>query len=621
MNQQLNASTISVDGVLAIKKALETMPSVAGVYRMMNQGGDVLYVGKAKDLKKRVTSYTQVNRLSDRIRQMVQQTASMEIITTYTEAEALLLEANLIKNFKPRYNILLRDDKTYPWLIMSKDAWPRIDKHRGKISKENDYWGPFASAWAVNQTVELLQKIFLLRTCTDSVFNSRTRPCLLYQIKRCAGPCDDRITPFEYMRLVEQAKSFLSGQTVTIQQELAKEMEQAASEMNYERAAVLRDRIRAFTYVQSSGVVNPASIRDADIVAIYQLSNSCCIQVFFVRGGRNNGNRAFFPTQIEGQSAEDIITAFLGQFYENKPPPQQILLSIMLPEITLMSEALSLKAGYKVTLSVPQKGEKKAVINHAVDNAKGALERKLAETSSQHKLLEQVQTLFHLERTPKRIEIYDNSHMMGSYAYGVMVVAGPEGFNKSAYRKFSIKSSITPGDDFGMMKEVFSRRFAKGKNTDPENWPDILLIDGGAGQFSAVDSILTELEITGVKLICIAKGKDRNAGREWFFTKDQDPFQLPIQDPVLYYLQRLRDEAHRFAITTHRSGRSKAIQRSELDDIPGVGANRKRLLLNHFGSAKAVKDASLSDITAISGINRALAEVIYGHFHPNFYKE
>lgn len=621
MNQELNASPLSAEGVPAIKKALETMPSVAGVYRMMNRDGDVLYVGKAKDLKKRVTSYTQVNRLSDRIHRMVQQTAYMEIITTYTEAEALLLEANLIKNFKPRYNILLRDDKTYPWLIMSKDEWPRIDKHRGKTSKVNEYWGPFASVWAVNQTVELLQKIFLLRTCTDSVFNSRTRPCLLYQIKRCAGPCDDRIAPSEYARLVEQAKSFLSGQTVSIQQELAKEMEQAASEMNYERAAVLRDRIRAFTYVQSSGVVNPASIQDADIIAIYQLSNSCCIQVFFVRGGRNNGNRAFFPIQIEGQSAEEIISAFMGQFYENKPPPRQILLNILLSEMTLMSEALSLKAGYKVTLSVPQKGEKKAVINHAVDNARGALERKLAETGTQQKLLEQVKTLFNLEQTPKRIEIYDNSHMMGSHAYGVMVVAEPEGFNKAAYRKFSIKSSITPGDDFGMMREVFSRRFAKGKNTDPESWPDILLIDGGAGQFSAVDSILTELEITDVKLICIAKGKDRNAGREWFFTKDQDPFQLPIQDPVLYYLQRLRDEAHRFAITTHRSGRSKAIQRSELDDIPGVGANRKRLLLNHFGSAKAVKDASLPDITAILGINRALAEVIYGHFHPDFYKE
>lgn len=621
MNHQLNMSNIFVEGVPAIKRALETMPSVAGVYRMMNKEGDVLYVGKAKDLKKRVTSYTQLPRLSERIRQMVQQTASMEIITTYTEAEALLLEANLIKNFKPRYNILLRDDKTYPWLVMSKDEWPRIDKHRGKLSKTNDYWGPFASVWAVNQTVELLQKIFLLRTCTDSVFNSRTRPCLLYQIKRCAGPCDDRIAPSEYARLVEQAKSFLSGQTVSIQQELAKEMELAASEMNYERAAVLRDRIRAFTYVQSSGVVNPTSIRDADIIALYQLSNSCCIQVFFVRGGRNNGNRAFFPTQIEGQSKEEIISAFLGQFYENKPPPQQILLNMVLSEGELMSEALSLKAGYKVTLSVPQKGEKKAVINHAVDNARGALERKLAETGSQQKILEQVKILFHLEQTPKRIEIYDNSHMMGSYAYGVMVVAGPEGFNKAAYRKFSIKSSISPGDDFGMMKEVFSRRFAKGKNTDPENWPDILLIDGGAGQFSAVNEILTELEITDVKLICIAKGKDRNAGREWFYTKDQEPFQLPIQDPVLYYLQRLRDEAHRFAITTHRSGRSKAIQRSELDDIPGVGANRKRLLLNHFGSAKAVKDASLSDIIAISGINRTLAEVIYGHFHSDFYKE
>ncbi|WP_034337117.1 MULTISPECIES: excinuclease ABC subunit UvrC [Commensalibacter] len=614
MNNKPNSSLTPVEGVFAIKQALETMPSDAGVYRMINKAGEVLYVGKAKNLKKRVISYTHLSRLSDRIRRMVQQTVSMEIITTYTEAEALLLEANLIKSFKPRYNILLRDDKTYPWLVMSKDEWPRIDKQRGKVTRTNEYWGPFASVWAVNQTLELLQKIFLLRTCTDSVFNSRTRPCLLYQIKRCAGPCDDRISPSEYTHLVEQARLFLSGQTVSIQQQLAEEMEKAASEMDYERAAVLRDRIRAFTYVQSSGVVNPASIMDADIIALYQLSDSCCIQVFFIRGGRNNGNRAFFPTQIEGQSAEEIISAFLGQFYENKPPPQQILLNIGLSELSLMSEALSLKAGYKVTLSLPQKGEKKAVITHAEDNAKGALERKLAETGTQQKLLGQVKALFNLEHIPKRIEIYDNSHMMGSHAYGVMVVAGPDGFNKSAYRKFSIKSSISPGDDFGMMREVFSRRFAKGKNTDRENWPDILLIDGGAGQFSAVDSILTELEITDIKLICIAKGKDRNAGREWFFTKDQEPFQLAIQDPVLYYLQRLRDEAHRFAITTHRSGRSKAIQRSELDDIPGVGANRKRLLLNHFGSAKAVKAASLSDITAIPGINQTLAEVIYGHF-------
>ncbi|CAI3935842.1 Excinuclease UvrABC [Commensalibacter communis] len=619
-HQELDPTNITI-GVVAIKKALETMPSDSGVYRMLNKEGEILYVGKAKDLRKRVYSYTQLTRLSDRIRRMVQQTASMEIITTYTEAEALLLEANLIKSFKPRYNILLRDDKTYPWLIMSKDKWPRIDKHRGKTSKINNYWGPFASAWAVNQTVELLQKIFLLRTCTDAVFNSRKRPCLLYQIKRCAGPCDDRIAPEEYAHLVEQAKAFLSGQTITIQQDLAQQMEKAAAEMEYERAAALRDRIRAFTYVQSNGVINPGSIGDADVIAVYQIGNQCCIQVFFIRGGRNNGNRAFFPTQIEGQSDEEIISAFMGQFYENKPPPSQILLNIPLSEMTLMRKALSLKAGYKVNISIPQKGEKKAVIDHAIENAKGALERKLAETGSQQKLLEQVRDLFSLPKTPQRIEIYDNSHLMGTHAYGVMVVAGPEGFNKSAYRKFSIKSSITPGDDFGMMREVFTRRFAKGKHTDPENWPDILLIDGGAGQFSAVDSILTELEITNVKLICIAKGKDRNAGREWFFTQDQEPFQLPNQDPVLYYLQRLRDEAHRFAITTHRSGRSKAIQRSELDDIPGVGSHRKRLLLNHFGSAKAVKSASLSDIQAIPGFNQAMAEVIYGHFRPNWHRE
>ncbi|MDI2090226.1 excinuclease ABC subunit UvrC [Commensalibacter oyaizuii] len=620
MNQSISTSPDSHQGVNVIRKMLKTMPSEAGVYRMINKDGEVLYVGKAKNLKKRVTSYTHLTQLSDRIRRMVSQTASMEIITTYTEAEALLLEANLIKSFKPRFNILLRDDKTYPWLVITKDEWPRIDKHRGKVSKTNEFWGPFASVWAVNQTLELLQKIFLLRTCSDSEFQSRTRPCLLYQIKRCSGPCDNRITATEYQQLIQQAREFLSGQTITLQQQLAQEMEKAAANLDYERAAALRDRIRAFTYVRSTGVVNPSSITNADIIAFYQAGNTCCIQVFFIRGSRNNGNRAFFPDHTEDQSDEDIVTAFIGQFYENKTPPPQLLLNIALSEEKVIREALSLKANHKVTISIPQKGEKKAVIDHAVENAKGALERKLAETESQKILLEKVKELFLLPDIPNRIEVYDNSHIMGSFAYGCMIVAGPEGFIKSAYRKFSIKSDITPGDDFGMMREVLSRRFSKQNQNDKSSWPDMLLIDGGAGQFSAVESILSELNVTGVALVGIAKGKDRNAGREWFFTKDQEPFQLPINDPVLYYLQRLRDEAHRFAITTHRSGRSRAIERSELDDIPGIGMRRKKLLLNHFGSAKGVKEASLSDFSAIPGINEALAETIYGHFRPGWHK-
>lgn len=607
-------------GIKAIKHALKTMPEMAGVYRMLNDKNEVLYVGKAKNLKKRVTSYTRLTQLTERIRKMISQTVSMEIITTYTEAEALLLEANLIKSLKPRYNILLKDDKSYPWLVITKEKWPRIDKHRGKISKKNYYWGPFASVGAVNQTLELLQKIFLLRSCEDSVFNARKRPCLLYQIKRCSGPCDDRISKNEYDDLIDQAKSFLSGETNIIQQQLAEEMEKAAEKLDFERAAVMRDRIRAFTYVQTNGIINPATIDHADVIVVAQKGHLSCIQVFFIRGGRNNGNRAFFPIHTEDQSNEEILDAFLGQFYENKPPPPQILLNVNSPDLPLMSNALSMKAGKKVNLYIPKIGEKKAVVDHAVHNAYMALDRKLIETASQKKLLEKVQELFGLPEYPKRIEIYDNSHIMGTNAYGAMVVAGPEGFMKSAYRKFSIKSDITPGDDFGMMREVLFRRFNKGKHIERDQLPDLLLIDGGAGQFSAVDTILKELKIEGVALVSIAKGPDRNAGREWFFTRDQAPFQLPERDPVLYYLQRLRDESHRFAITTHRAGRLKAIEKSELDTIPGIGSKRKRSLLNHFGSANAVKEASIADLENIPGINRALAEIIYDHFRPGLHK-
>ncbi|CAK7191975.1 UvrABC system protein C [Commensalibacter sp. Nvir] len=616
MNQKKLDSPESLQGINAIKEALKTMPSRAGVYRMVNRTGEVLYVGKAKDLKKRVTSYTRLAPLTERIKKMVSQTASMEIITTYTEAEALLLEANLIKSLKPRYNILLRDDKTYPWLVVTKEKWPRIDKHRGKIDKDNEYWGPFASGWAVNQTLELLQKLFLLRTCSDAVFNSRKRPCLLFQIKRCSGPCDNRIAQGDYLQLVNQAKSFLSGQMTVVKDRLISEMEKAVACLDYEKAAALRDRIRGFTYVQSSGVINPASLYNADIFALYQIGSLCCIQVFFIRGGRNNGNRAFYPVHTEEQSPAEILSAFLGQFYDNKSPAEQILLSNEPNERSLLREALTLKAGYSVTISIPKRGEKKAVIDHAIENAKGALERKLAETQSQIALLKQIKELFNLSTLPNRIEVYDNSHIMGSYAYGVMIVAGREGFIKSAYRKFMIKSSISPGDDVGMMKEVLFRRFRKGN--EKENWPDILLIDGGAGQFSAVETILNELGIKNIQLVCIAKGRERNSGREWFFTKNRQPFQLPPRDPVLYYLQRLRDEAHRFAITTHRNSRVKSIERSELDNIPGIGTHRKRTLLNHFGSSKGVKEASITDIESVPGISKVLAETIYGFFRPDW---
>ncbi len=622
--EEINSDEIesleSVIGVKVIQHALKTMPVSAGVYRMLNDKGEVLYVGKAKNLKKRVISYTRLTQLSERIRKMVLQTRSMEIITTYTEAEALLLEANLIKSLKPRYNILLRDDKSYPWLVITKEKWPRIDKHRGKISKKNSYWGPFASVGAVNQTLELLQKIFLLRSCEDSIFKFRKRPCLLYQIKRCSGPCDNRITKQDYDHLIEQAKLFLSGETHFIQKQLAEEMEKAAEKLDFERAAVMRDRIQAFTYVQTNSVINPSTIDNADVIALAQKGNLCCIQVFFIRSGRNNGNRALFIIQSEDQSDEEVLDAFLGQFYENKPPPSEIYLNIKLADHALMCKALSLKAGKKVRLNVPKIGEKRAVVDYAIHNAFMALDRKLAETASQQKLLEEVQLLFQLPKIPKRIEIYDNSHIMGTNPYGAMVVAGQEGFIKSAYRKFSIKSDITPGDDFGMMREVLYRRFNKGKIWDKKDYPDLLLIDGGAGQFSAVDSILKELNINDVTLVSIAKGSDRNAGKEWFFTHDQKPFQLPERNPVLYYLQRLRDEAHRFAITTHRSGRLKGIKKSELDTIPGIGVKRKRSLLNHFGSTKAIKEASVLDLENISGINRALAETIYDHFRLGVYK-
>ena len=609
-------------GVTIIEVALETMPANPGVYRMLDHKGDALYVGKARNLKRRVHSYTQIGKLPERLRRMVSETVSMEIVTTHTEAEALLLEANLIKRLKPRFNIVLRDDKSYPWLMLTEDhPFPQIAKHRGARTRKGSFYGPFASAWAVNQTVTAMQRVFLLRSCADTVFGNRSRPCLLYQIKRCSAPCVGRIAEDEYGKLVAQARAFLSGKSATVQQELAAEMEHAAAALEFERAATIRDRIRGLTFVQGNDVVNPASLENADVIAAWQIAGQTCVQVFFVRGGRNNGNRAFYPTHTRAEEAPEVLAAFIAQFYDDKPPPSLLLVNHDLPEQALIQEALTLKASRKVDIQVPRRGEKHAVILHAEINAREALERKLAETAGQAKLLEGVQRLFAMETTPARIEVYDNSHIMGTNPYGVMIVAGPEGFTKAAYRKFAIRGPIAPGDDFAMMKEMLTRRFTRGLKEQAEgapasDWPDIVLIDGGAGQLSASRAVLEELGVADVKLIAIAKGPDRDAGREWLHTDGIEAFQLPPRDPVLYFLQRIRDEAHRFAITTHRAGRSKAITQSELDEIQGIGAARKRALLNHFGSARGVKMAGLGDLESAPGINKEIARRVYGFFHP-----
>jgi len=613
-------------GVMVIETALETMPLSPGVYRMLGADGAALYVGKARALKKRVTSYTQIHRLSERLRRMVAETVTMEIVTTHTEAEALLLEANLIKRLKPRYNIVLRDDKSYPWLMLTEDhPYPQITKHRGARVRKASYFGPFASAWAVNQTVTAMQRVFLLRSCADTVFANRSRPCLLHQIRRCSAPCVGRISEADYAALADQARAFLAGKASSVQRDLAAEMEQAAEVLEFERAAAIRDRIRALTSVQGTDVINPASLGDADVIAAYQIAGQTCVQVFFVRGGRNNGNRAFYPSHTKNEETPEVLAAFIAQFYDDKPPPPLLLLNCALEEQGLIEEALSLKsqtfgdgtgrAGRKVEIAIPQRGEKAAVVAHATLNAREALERKLAESAGQAKLLEATGALFDIP-TPTRIEVYDNSHIMGSNAYGVMIVAGPEGFNKAAYRKFAIRGPITPGDDFAMMTEVLTRRFARALKDEDAEWPDLVLIDGGAGQLSAARVVLEELGITDVKLVGVAKGPDRNAGREWFHMDGQEAFQLPPRDPVLYFLQRLRDEAHRFAITTHRAGRSKSLVQSELDEIPGIGPGRKRALLNHFGSARGVKQAGLHDLEAAPGVSKEIARRVYGFFHP-----
>jgi excinuclease ABC subunit C len=612
----------SFQGLAVLEAALPTLPTAPGVYRMLNEKGEALYVGKARSLRKRVTSYTQISRLPERLRRMVFETRSLEVVTTGSEAEALLLEANFIKRFRPRFNIVLRDDKSYPWLVITEDhPFPQIAKHRGERRKGASYWGPFASVWAVNQTLAALQRVFLLRSCRDTVFDTRTRPCLLFQIKRCAAPCVDRISQPDYAALVAEAKQFLSGETPSIQKRLATEMEAAAADLQFERAAALRDRIRGLTHIQGKDRVNMEGLGDADVIALHQAAGQSCVQVFFFRGGRNNGNRAFFLSHAkQDQSAEEVMGAFLGQLYEDLPPPPLLLLSHDPPEAALIAEALAIKAGRRVELRRPQRGEKHEALEHAATNAREALERRMAEGTAQAALLEGTASVFGLPGAPERIEIYDNSHIQGANAYGVMVVAGPTGFMKQGYRKFAIKTAAT-NDDFAMMREVFERRFGRALREDParagEDWPDLVLIDGGAGQLSAARQIMEGLGLDDLPLVAVAKGPDRDAGREWFHMAGREPFQLPLRDAVLFYLQRLRDEAHRFAITTHRAGRSKALTRSELDEVPGVAAAMKRKLLNHFGSARGVRQAGLADLEACPGVGPALAKRIHDHFHPN----
>ncbi len=612
-------------GAAIIEDHLTRLPGSPGVYRMLNQAGDALYVGKAKNLKKRVIAYTRPERLPLRLQRMVAETHTLEVVTTHTEVEALLLEANLIKKLAPRYNILLRDDKSFPYILITGDhRFPQIVKHRGARNRKGEYFGPFASAGAVNQTLTQLQRAFLLRSCTDSVFSSRSRPCLLFQIKRCSAPCVERVGTEDYAGLVDQARSFLSGRSQQVQKELVKRMEESAEAMHYEEAAVFRDRIRALTSVQARQDINSIDIDEADIVALHQAGGDCCIQVFFFRSGCNFGNRAFFPTHTQDQTPEEVLAAFLAQFYEDKVPPREVMLShpLAADDQPLIVEALAQRAGRKVALTVPQRGDRRKMVTHAYDNAREALGRRQAESSATRKLLDGVAELFDLDAPPDRIEVYDNSHIQGAHAVGGMIVAGPEGFMKNAYRKFNIKGAdIAPGDDFAMMKEVLTRRFKRAKDEEAEGdrsgWPDLLLIDGGPGQFKVVEELMEEMGVTDVALVSIAKGQDRDAGRERFHVAGKPSFSLPPNNPVLYYLQRLRDEAHRFAIGTHRAKRSAAIGKSPLDELPGIGPARKKALLHHFGSARGVSEAGLSDLAGVEGISQAMAKKIYDYFHPN----
>lgn len=608
-------------GMAAIREVLNTLPTRPGVYRMQDKRGDVLYVGKARSLKSRVSAYVQMNRLPHRLLRMVAQTRSMTIVTTGSEAEALLLEAQLIKKFRPAYNVLLRDDKSFPFILLREGHdFPRITKHRGAQRVKGQYFGPFASAGSVNRTINALQKLFLLRSCTDSFFNNRSRPCLLYQIKRCSAPCVDRISKDDYAELVEDARDFLCGKSTDVQQKLGGAMEQAAENLDFEMAAVYRDRLRALTFIQGNQAINAAGLPDADIFALAAKGSTVCIQAFFIRGGQNWGHRSFFPAHTSNVEIEEVFSSFLMQFYDQMPPPKLVLLDRELPDAELLAEALSTKADYRVSVSKPQRGDRRRLLTQASRNAEEALDRRLAETSTQAKIMREMVELLELDAVPDRIEIYDNSHIQGTNMVGGMVVAGPEGFRKNAYRKFNIKNpDIAPGDDFAMMREVLERRFSRAQKEDPDRdkgeWPDLVLIDGGKGQMSAARAALAEIGVEHVVMIGVSKGPDRNAGRETFHLPDGRMVNLPMNSPVLFYLQRLRDEAHRFAIGAHRTRRAKSVGHSSLDDVPGIGPARKKALLLHFGTARAVKNASLDDLQGAPGVSATVAQKIYDFFH------
>ncbi len=615
----------AAQGATVLRAALATLPGTPGVYRMLDAKGDALYVGKARNLKRRVSQYLQFHRMPHRLLRMVAETRKLEIVSTHTEVEALLLESNLIKRLKPRFNVLLRDDKSFPYIALIEDhEFPQIAKHRGARDRKGSYYGPFASAGSVNQTLTAMQRAFLLRSCNDSIFTTRTRPCLLHQIKRCSAPCVGRIGAADYAALLAEAKAFLEGRSRDAQDKLAARMQKASDAMDFETAAMYRDRIRALTAVQARQDINVDDLGDCDVIALASEGGQACLQVFFFRGGRNYGNRAYFPRHDKAQDEADIVQAFLGQFYDDKPPPPLLALSHEPPERELIEEALGEKAGRRVRILVPERGTKRKPVEHALANAREALARRLAETGAQAKLLAGVAEVFGLDAPPKRIEVYDNSHIQGAHAIGGMVVAGPEGFIKNQYRKFNIKgdgkSDVSAGgDDFAMMREVFERRFGRALREDPDRsggtWPDLVLIDGGEGQLNAALGVLAELGIGDLNLVGVAKGPDRNAGRERFFVPGRAPFQLEPRDPVLYYLQRLRDEVHRFAIGGHRTRRAGAIQRSALDEVPGIGPRRKKALLLHFGSSAAVSRAGLADLAAVPGVGPDAAKKIYDHFH------
>lgn len=629
-------------GRSVIASYLKHAPASSGVYRMLDAAGDVLYVGKAKSIRKRLASYARPTGHDTRIARMIAATASLEFVSTRTETEALLLEANLIKRLRPRFNVLMRDDKSFPYIVITKDhPAPQILKHRGARTHVGDYYGPFASVWAVNRTITALQRAFLIRSCSDAVFESRTRPCLLHQIKRCSGPCTGEISPEDYAELVREAREFLSGKSSAVKGMLAAEMEKSSNALDFERAAIYRDRLAALSAIQSQQGVNLRGVEDADVFAIHHAGGYNCVQVFFFRTGQNWGNRAYFPKADRGVAPDEVLNAFIAQFYDDKPVPRTILVSEELPERALLAEALSTKSGYNVEIQKPKRGEKRDVMDHALANAREALARKLAETSSQQILLKSLAETFQLPAMPRRIEVYDNSHIQGSNAVGGMIVAGPEGFVKNQYRKFNIRSEdLTPGDDYGMMREVLERRFKRLLNEHPRNgesndaladplaagsaailrsedspWPDLVMIDGGQGQLAAARETLTALGVTDVPLVAIAKGIDRDAGRETFFIPGREPFRLPPRDPLLYFVERLRDEAHRFAIGSHRARRKRDIREGGLQEIPGIGPTRKRALLHHFGTLKAIERASLIDLAKVPGINADTARRIYNYFH------